>query len=90
MTINGACLDLNIVFHYYLIVTCLQEVAQSVRITPKEADVTNSNPPSPSCADMLKKKKKATVSKKKNKNKNKKPSKAYTISISLALRMLQF
>jgi hypothetical protein len=38
--------------------TCPQEVAQSVRTTPNEAEVTSLNSPSPSCADMAKKKKK--------------------------------
>jgi hypothetical protein len=38
--------------------SCLKEVAQSVGITSYEAEVTSSNPPSPSCVDMSKKKKK--------------------------------
>jgi hypothetical protein len=36
----------------------LQEVAQSVGMTPNEMKVTSSSPPPPSCADMSKKKKK--------------------------------
>jgi hypothetical protein len=34
-----------------------QEIAQSVGTMPHEAEVTSSNPPSPSCVDMSKKKK---------------------------------
>jgi hypothetical protein len=34
----------------------LQDVIQLARTMSNEADVTNSNPPPPSCADMLKKK----------------------------------
>jgi len=33
-----------------------QEIAQSVGTMPHEAEVTSSNPPSPSCVDMSKKK----------------------------------
>jgi hypothetical protein len=34
-----------------------QEVAQSAGTPPNKAEVTSSNPPSPSCADMSKKRK---------------------------------
>ena len=40
---------------------CLQEVAQSAGITPHEAEITNSNIPSPSYVDMSKKKKKKSL-----------------------------
>jgi hypothetical protein len=36
-----------------------QELAQSDKTTLNEMEITSSNPPSPSCADMPKKKKKA-------------------------------
>jgi hypothetical protein len=39
-----------------------QELAQSDKTTLNEMEVTSSNPPSPSCADMPKKKKKKKTS----------------------------
>jgi hypothetical protein len=39
----------------YIAISCPQEVVQSPATTPNKAEVSSSNPPSPSCADMSKK-----------------------------------